>query len=223
MTSTAETVVRLDGNRYALSLVGIPDVVPPGTLPIVEVDLVGGRTPEALFELLRQCADVQADQADERRRQLVGVLMGTSIDPVPMSTLGQARRLARHRNDLLRSGAHTIASLAELRGDDPAGSTTRTWLTRQRQQHRLFSVRHHGKTLVPAFQLDSATEPREQLRRILLALDEAGVSGWETWTWFTTTSNWLSGERPIDVIERQPGRVAVAAERFASNAASPVA
>jgi hypothetical protein len=227
-----ETIINLDGHPYVISIAdalnvtsSLPDfpstIIVQGGAGSAVLDLHGISTPGALINLLREYADIQADHANERRQQLVQLLMGTSIDPVPAAAITQAHRLARHRNQLLRSGAYTTVALAEVRGDDPASSTTRTWLTRQRQQHRLFTVRHNNNMILPAFQLGPDFEPRPQLVDILQALEPAHLGGWETWTWFTSTTSWLSGARPTDLLDTEPARVATAAQRFASNAVLP--
>lgn len=231
-TTNTETIINLDGHPYVISIADAIDAVPGvqqfpasmigvGGIGSTVLDLPGISTPGALINLLREYADIQADNANERRRQLVQLLMGTSIDPVPAAAITQAHRLARHRNQLLLGGAYTTTALAAVRGDDPAGSTTRTWLTRQRQQHRLFTVRHNNNTILPAFQLGPDFEPRPELVDVLRALESAHLGGWETWTWFTSTTSWLSGSRPTDLLDTDPARVAIAAQRFASNAALP--
>jgi hypothetical protein len=168
--------------------------------------------------LLSATDRLRGESADARRDLLVRAMIVADVDPVPAATIGQARRLAEHRGKLLVSGAYTMAALTELRGAT-SESSTRTWLTRRRHAHELFSVTHDGVTLVPAFQFDEAGEPVAGLPPVLTALDDAGLEGWAVWTWFHATSGWLSGKRPADLIGVEPERVAAAARRMASNAA----
>jgi hypothetical protein len=172
----------------------------------------------AALTLLSAADRLRADSADERRDLLVRAMMVTDFDPVPEATIKQARRLAEHRGKLLASGAYTMAALTRLRGA-ASESSTRTWLTRRRHGHDLFSVTLEAATLVPAFQLDEAGEPVAGLRAVLRALDDAGIEGWAAWTWFAATSGWLGGRRPIELLATEPDRVAAAARRLASNAA----
>jgi hypothetical protein len=172
----------------------------------------------AALALLSAADRLRADSADERRDLLVRAMMVADFDPVPEATINQARRLAEHRGKLLASGAYTMAALTRLRGA-ASESSTRTWLTRRRHGHDLFSVTLEAATLVPAFQLDEAGEPVAGMRPVLVALDDAGIEGWATWTWFRSTSGWLGGRRPVDLLGTEPERVAAAAQRLASNAA----
>lgn len=159
----------------------------------------------------------RAAEADLHREDLVKAMITVDIDPVPHATIAQARRLARHRDQLLASGAYTLRALRELRGDNRE-STTRTWLARQRSSGNLFTVARDGGTLLPAFELDRSGAPRPGLRPVLTALAGAGMGGWELWTWFVSGSPWLGGAAPADLLDERTARVAEAAERFSSNA-----
>jgi hypothetical protein len=125
----------------------------------------------------------------------------------------QARRLAAHRTTLLQTGAFTVAELAAVRGQDEA--RTRMWLARQIGDRALITVTHDGERLVPAFQLTAAGDPRPELQPLLEVLVGADLGDWATWTWLTTPSAFLSGERPVDVAVSNPPRARRSAERFA--------
>ena len=169
------------------------------------------------LSLLVAADQLQGDVADGRREQLLQTLIVADFDPIPAATLEQAKRAARHRQRLLASGAYTIEALGALRGD-ATQSATRTWLTRRRRAHELFTVTHQNATLVPAFQLGEQAEPMPGLPRVLDPLQRsARLGGWQTWTWLTVPSPWLGGDIPIEQLGADPGRVAGAAARFASN------
>ena len=138
---------------------------------------------------------VQADQVAATRGDLVRVLMAKNVDLTPPATLAQAQRLAAHRDALLATPVLTHDTLRALRGDAKA-SSTRTWLTRRRENHELFTVAHNGRTLIPAFQLDDDAHPRPELQPVLEALAAGGVTGWPLWAWLTMPSSLLSGRRP---------------------------
>lgn len=190
----------------------------------IEIDAAAPQSPIAgeqldrLQRLLAAVAEVQAGEAQNQRGALLKAMMAAGVDPVPAETVAQARRLARQRDRLLATGAYTTLALQALR-DDNAASATRTWLARRRAADELFTVTHDGSTLVPAFQLDREGRPRPELAPALRALAPAQLGGWAIWTWFTAGSAWLGGTAPVGLLDTDPERVAVAAERFAANAA----
>jgi len=169
-----------------------------------------------LFERVRE---VQADHVATTRDDLVRTLMAQNIPLTPPASLSQAQRLATHRDTLLGTPVLTHASLRDLRGDAKE-STTRTWLSRRRDAHALFTVSHNGRTLLPEFQLDDSGEPRPELQPILDALLSAGVTGWTLWTWLSAPAALLSGEIPERLARTAPQRVLRAAQRFATTPAA---
>ncbi len=176
-----------------------------------------GSIASRLDHLLTAVDALRADEAASQRDALLKAMMTAGVDPVPTATFEQTRRLARQRDRLLATGAYATEHLQEIRGD-ASPSATRTWLARQRNRKALFSVGHNGSTWVPAFQLDAVGQPRAAVRRVLEALEPAGLAGWATWTWFTSPSAWTGGDSPIDVLAADPDRAVRAAARFASNA-----
>ena len=198
-----------------------------GSLPIdvaerpdhVEVRGASGQDVSEAMDLLVRVRRLQADQTATSRDSLLHALMAANVSLTPPASLAQARRLATHRDALLATPVLTHETLRELRGD-ALESSTRTWLTRKRSARALFTVTHNGRTLVPAFQLDDAGEPRPELRAVLAALLDAGVDGWELWTWLTSRTSLLSGEIPEVVAAKTPERALVAARRFAAPSAA---
>ncbi|MGH9103092.1 MAG: hypothetical protein ACRDYD_08965 [Acidimicrobiales bacterium] len=185
---------------------------------------VEGVTAEELasaLNLWEAAQRLQAEEAPLQRPHLLRAMLLAGVDPVPPATVApaQARRLARHRERLLASGAHTTDSLQRLRGDSSAG-VTRTWLARRRRSGEVFTVAHEGTTLVPVFQLDERGEPRPGLRPALEALQPLGMRGWELWGWFTSTSTWLDGARPAELLDTSPRLVTDAARRFGASSAA---
>lgn len=166
--------------------------------------------------LLAAVEQIQADEADLRREDLVRAMAVVGLDPVPADTVAQARRLARERDRLLASGAYDVPALQQLRGDSKE-ATTRAWVARRRKAGRLLVLSHDGALLVPAFQLADA-DVRPALAPVLTALTAAGLSGWAAWTWLTTPNAGLDGDVPADVLPQEPARVRRAAESFAAAA-----
>ncbi|WP_197383201.1 hypothetical protein [Mycolicibacterium mengxianglii] len=185
----------------------------------LEVRGVSRRDVEEALELIGKVRVLQADHASATRADLTRALMAGNVSLTPPATLAQARRLAGHRDALLATPVYTHDTLRALRGDTKT-SSTRTWLTRRRDNHEVFTITHNGRTLIPAFQLDEQGRPRPELQPILEALSEAGITGWSLWTWLTSPTALLSGEVPEQLARRAPVRVHRAARRFAATAAA---
>lgn len=185
----------------------------------LEVRGVSRRDVEEGLELIGRVRVLQADHVAATRTDLLRALMSRNVTLTPPATLAQAQRLATHRDGLLTTPVFTHDTLRALRGDAKT-SSTRTWLTRRRDNHEVFTVTHNGRTLIPAFQLDEVGQPRPELQPVLEALAGAGVAGWPLWTWLTSPAALLSGEIPEELARRAPARVLRAARRFASTAAA---
>jgi hypothetical protein len=179
---------------------------------------VRGVSRHEVLEALHLHAEVQVAKAAHTadvRDSLVRTLMGKGVSLVPPASLAQAQRLAAHRNALLATPVYTHESLQQMRGDTRA-SSTRTWLSRRKDARELFTVKHDGRTVIPAFQLDADAEPRPELQPVLQTLIDAGVQSWALWTWLTSPTSLLSGEIPEQLVRSTPHRVLRAAERFAA-------
>lgn len=185
----------------------------------LEVSGVQRRDLEQALVLLPLVQELQAEGTAVTREQLVRALMRHRVHVTPRASVEQAQRLAAHRDALLASDVFSHASLAALRGDRQV-SSTRTWVTRRRKDRALFTVTHEGRTLLPAFQFTDAGQTRPELQPLLRALLDAGIDGWELWTWLTSSSSFLSGGAPAQVARTHPQRALHAAERFAASAAA---
>ena len=175
-----------------------------------------GEEIRAALRLFGAASTLRGEEADQHRGALLRAMITSGFDPVPHATVEQARRIARHRAQLLASGAHTMRSLQELRGD-ASGSATRTWVSRRRADHSLFTVDHDGVTLLPAFELASDGSPRVGLGASLRVLAGAGLGGWELWTWFVSATPWLGGRSPESLMDADEAAVVRAASSFVSN------
>lgn len=177
---------------------------------------------EMLAQLVELLGTLKAERAAAVRDELVQVLTSREVSLVPPATLAQAQRLAAHREALLATPVYTHETLSEVRGN-ARPSSTRTWLTRRRDEHALFTVNVKGTTVIPAFQLDESGEPRPELRPIMSALQEGGIEGWSLWTWLTKPTSFLSGGIPEEVARTNPERALRAAQRFAPAVAGRLA
>jgi hypothetical protein len=181
-------------------------------------DPQGGAHFREFLELFNAIRTLQAEHVEASREELLRALMGHGVSLTPAATLSQSKRLATHRNALLATPFHTYTSLSEQR--DSSESNTRTWVARRRQAHKLFTVDHDGRTLIPAFQFDEHGKLRTELAPILAALVQGGVRDWSLWTWLTSPTSFLSGEVPERTATTDPARALRAAQRFAAGAAA---
>lgn len=141
---------------------------------------------------------------------------------VPRPVVEQAHRVATRRRRLVDDGGWSVADLAAVR--NATRGAVHTWLARQRENDRLFTVSVGRETYVPALLLDEAAEPHEGLERIIGPLRRAGLDPWALWVWLDSPSGWLDGERPADLISAgDVDAVARAATDKASTAAGRLA
>lgn len=162
-----------------------------------------------LVGLANAAREAQAALADADRSELRRQLLRLGFDPVPPSVDQQAARTARRREQLLAEGAYDTAALARLLGYT-AGSV-RDWLSRHRRAGELFTVSLDGRAFLPTFFVrDGALS--SAAAAVSRALLDEGLGPWEAWTWLATTSSWLDGRRPVDLLDERPELVLQAAE-----------
>jgi len=109
-------------------------------------------------------------------------------------------------------GALTAAELSEIRG--VATTNPHTTVSRWAKDRRVFAIESPQGRLFPAFQFTDG-EPRPVIGQVLGALD-GQLTGRETLLWFTGSSGFLDGARPVDRLADEPERVIAAAAHQAS-------
>lgn len=112
---------------------------------------------------------------------------------VPIA-LVQVARQERLRSELLASPWFTYETLAEVRGTSV--DAARFVIHKTASLHGLLVVSHEGRTLVPAFQVTAAGEPRPELAPVLAPLLAAGMDPWKAWIWLTQPAALLGGLVP---------------------------
>lgn len=104
----------------------------------------------------------------------------------------------------------SVAELTELIGLNSAHPHTELgeWI----RERRVFSINHNGIDYFPAYGLnhDSEWRPREALKSILEIIADA-KDGWGLAYWFRSSSSFLGGRRPQDVLAADPELVIAAA------------
>jgi hypothetical protein len=186
-----------------------------------------GSTLDAMSDLLHALAEMPqareiavsiarglvASGGDAQREALVLAALLPSPSTLSEVVTTQLRWNAVAREQALTEfGALTSAQLAEARGSQVSNPhpTTSRWLS----AGRVFAIDTVAGRLFPAFQfLDGV--PRPVIGRILTAM--AGqLRGWELLLWFTASSGYLDGARPVDLLATSPDDVVRAAGYQAS-------
>lgn len=180
---------------------------------IADLARVLGDSPRAR-ELARSIArGLIASGGDaQREAQVLAALMPS---PATLSDVATTQlrwnALARERA-LSEFGALTSAQLAEARSSETTNphATPSRWLS----SGRVFAVDTAAGRLFPAFQFEDG-RPLPVIAQILAAM--AGqLRGWELLLWFTASSGYLEGARPVDLLAASPDEVVEAARYQAS-------
>lgn len=182
----------------------------------VDLDQARGLTDKDLEDIKRLMSDVVAVAlaARPRRReavrdQLVNLLVGdvalTSVDMKRARLEAQAVRAIRQGTEWLT--AAEIGDLADLGPANPIATVSR-W----KQQGRIFALRHGGKDYYPKYALGPDFHPLPVIKDILAVLkgyDPELLAGW-----FDSTSRFLGGKRPRELVANEPAKALAAARNM---------
>jgi hypothetical protein len=121
------------------------------------------------------------------------------------------------RKDLVDEfGVFTSSDISQCAG---SRSRNRSALPNSwKRQRRIFAVRQLNQDYYPTFQFDPDGQPKAIIAQVLSKLPKA-VRGWELALWFTTSNGWLDGKRPVDLLDRAPKQVLLAAEQESNSLA----
>ena len=181
----------------------------------VDLDQARGFTDKDLEDVKRLMSDVVAVALAVRpgrrevvRDQLVNLLVGdvalTSVDMKRARLEAQAVRAIRQGTEWLT--AAEIGELADLGPANPIATVSRWKL-----QGRTFALRHGGKDYYPKYALGPDFHPLPVIKDILAVLvgyDPELLAGW-----FDSTSRFLGGKRPRELVANEPAK-ALAAARY---------
>lgn len=171
------------------------------------------------LELLDAARELQRDVTNLHADALLTAMTTASIPALPEPNAVLAQRRSVLRRHLLASGVLSNKDIAERRGITE--SSARTFVARERDKHRLFTVKHDGRALVPGFLLD-ADGQRTAIAAAVEVLVPLGLDGWELWSWLASPSGWLSGEVPADVFATDIDRAMAAVHAYASELATTI-
>ena len=173
-----------------------------------------------LAELVRRVISRLPSLAAMHRRKLtdrnIELLIQSILPDAPRAEVRAGLEMdnARLRADYLRETP--TLSAAEVRaasGLDPRnpGEPASRW----KRERRVFTVRHGGRDLFPAFQFEDG-QPRPVIRRILREVP-ASTTGWQIALWFASGNGWLDGAEPRSRLDAAD-EVVEAARRLAGRA-----
>jgi hypothetical protein len=149
-------------------------------------------------------------RAADELEQLTEAMTPEFSVPTPPVVL-QARRNAEARTALLNEfGGLNATQVAELAGSE--AKNTSALAGRWRREGRILAVEHHAKLYYPGFQFDASGIPKPPVAAVLNRLDAPSMTPWQQALWFTTANGWLSGRRPVDVLDEEPDSVVAAAD-----------
>lgn len=193
-----------------------PDhIVVSSTDDVVQVE---GLTQDEVEFALELAHEVKSEQMRARTvlsTHVQKAMLDGLIPLVPHASQRQVQRNADVRRRLLADeGAETFSSLAELRGTTE--SSARTWITRSRKTRRMFTVEVQGRTLIPSVLLMESGDIDARVSSLCRPLIDAGLDGWELWSWLTSPNGLLSGAIPARVARSNPHRAHRAAVRHAA-------
>jgi|SRR6185295_7916041 len=134
----------------------------------------------------------------QKQSQKLSLLRSTGLPGVSDAEIARRQRLRNleARNDLI-----TRFGLI-------AGSQLEAW----EQDGRVFSVKHEGNHVFPAFQFDREGQPLPVIAQVLETLGQQS-KGWELALWFLAGNGWLDDRCPVDLLESEPEEVAQAAKQ----------
>jgi hypothetical protein len=167
---------------------------------------------EQVEATLQNLAPVVADLAREHqaqtRRELVESFLGGAA-PRPADMV-RARLQARALRKIYEGTEwYTAAQLAELAGLG-AGNPAAT-VNRWKQSRKVFAIERDGKDHFPTYAFGPDYRPLPALAPVLQVL--APWSGDRIAAWFESTSAFLQGQRPRELLHAEPQRVLEAAQR----------
>jgi hypothetical protein len=140
--------------------------------------------------------------------EMMAVEANDPIEPtVPMVL--QDRRNAEARRELLTDFDQIAVRKTSQRSK--RGRSLNDW----RRHGLVFGVAIRDEVLYPKFQFDENDEPRPVVERVLTALPTELMTPWEIALWWTSGNGWLDGQRPVDLMDKEPAAVVEAAAELA--------
>lgn len=167
---------------------------------------------QALPGLAQSLVQLNRAKRQENYERLLEMFLG-DVQPRPLDV--QRARLQAAARERVLNGSEWL-SPAEIAAHGNLGQANpHATIGRWKQQGRVFSIRHGMRELYPRYLLDDNFEPIPAVAEVIRIL--RGYSPQGLASWFESTSSFLGGERPREVLPAEPERV-IAAARDAAEA-----
>lgn len=132
--------------------------------------------------------------------------------PPPQHMMIEARMTAQARKAVLEGAEWlTAAQIADLAGFSTSNPSAQP--NKWKKDDLIFAVRHQGTDYFPGYGLDPAANyrPLKALAPVLKLFGDT-KDAWGLAYWFASVNSFLGGQRPQDVLARQPDQVIAAAQ-----------
>lgn len=166
---------------------------------------------EAVEKALRKLAAaglaVRNEQRQNMHQELLKLFLdGVTAEPADIASIelqAKAYRQVGSGTDWLT--AQQVCDLAGLGTGNPSATVNR-W----KQDRKIFAIQRLGRDLYPRYALGPDFRPLPQLAKVLAVL--AHYPGEQLAAWFESTSGFLGGARPRELLASQAERVLQAAQ-----------
>jgi hypothetical protein len=181
-----------------------------------QLDMPDGATPvrseiEAMESVLPDLVAMMLERRQALSKQQRDALVELLVSEVPMKPLDmklaklQARALERIYSGTPWLTAEQVGTLGKHGTANPAAAAHR-W----KANGQLFAIRRDGRDMYPRYALGDDFTPLPVVKRVLKTLadyDSLRVAGW-----FESTSSFLGGKRPRELLASKPEHVVQAAQ-----------
>jgi len=130
----------------------------------------------------------------------------------------EPRRRSANRTDLemraldaIMNGTDWLSAAEIGRELDPQAANPHEAASRWLQGKQVFAIDHRGKKMFPAYVFTESWKPLPEIKKVLAILE--GYSPLRLASWFESTHPALQGQRPREMLKRDPQAVVKAAEQ----------
>lgn len=179
----------------------------------ISLEHVSAREAGAIAETFAHIAQLVHLSFARHERETLESLVEALVPKVPPAPtqLKEAAMLARARTAVLQEGNWlTTAQIADLAGFSASNPSAQP--NKWKRDKLIFAIRHRGIDYFPGYGLDPETgyRPLKAMAKVIETFGES-KDAWGLAYWFSSSNSFLGGERPQDVLAKQPDRVIAAA------------